>query len=134
MIKAPLNLILIEENPNHRVVLQKALEFLKTMNQEYQYDFLLGGMRAQGYGRAAILPMKPKTVRGASKVDQRTLDSDEQAESQDGGNSGGYTIQFKLPKVQGKKLDKEFQGIVANEVVKFPLTGKKELEIQEVSS
>ncbi|MFX1293339.1 MAG: hypothetical protein ACFFD2_00575, partial [Promethearchaeota archaeon] len=58
MIKVPLNLILIQANHDHEIILLKTLQFLKTMNQEYEYDHLLGGMRGQGYGRAVILPMK----------------------------------------------------------------------------
>ena len=134
MIKAPLNLILVEANPEHQVVIQKAMEFLKVMNQEYQYDFLLGGMRGQGYGRAAILPMKPKTARGARKTDQTTPDANEQVEPQDTGNNGGYTIQFKLTKPQSEKLEQKFQTIIVNEVAKFPLSRKEEVKVQEVSS
>jgi len=119
MIKAPIHLILKGGNKDHEVVLLKALEFLKTMVQGYEFDFLLGGMRDQGYGRAAILPMVPKKKKSRSK----TLVPEEEDANE---NNGSLTIQFKLKNTDATKLDADFLAIVEKEKTRFPVEKKVE--------
>ncbi|NVM29077.1 MAG: hypothetical protein HWN65_09545 [Candidatus Helarchaeota archaeon] len=126
MIKAPVNLILIQANRDHEVALLKTLEFLKTMNQEYEYDFLLGGMRGQGYGRAALLPMMQKS----KKTKQKSLAPNEEGEELEEGN-GTYKIQFKLTKPQGEKLEQDFQSIIAKEKKRFS-PSMEDIDVKEV--
>jgi hypothetical protein len=130
MIKAPINLILIEANRAHEVVLLKTLEFLKTMNQNYEFDHLLGGMRGQGYGRAALLPMVQKTKRKQAK--QESLRSDEKNVPPE--KVTGYKIQFDLTKSQSESLEREFQSIIREEQEKFPSETQNEISLNEGSS
>lgn len=132
MIKAPVNLVLIQNNRVHEIVLLKTLEFLKVMNQEYQYDYLLGGMRGQGYGRAALLPMEKKTKK--KKATQKSLTSSEEMDKSE--EVTGYKIQFKLIKPQSEKLEAEFQTIITKEKTKFSKDSEtqKEIEIEEASA
>mgnify|MGYP005629106875 CR=1 FL=1 len=117
MIKAPVNLVLIQANRTHEVVLLKTLEFLKSMNQEYEYSYLLGGMRTAGYGRAALLPLKPKE----KKTRQKSLIADDEEVGEPVEGHRTYRIQFKLTKREGEKLDREFLAIIAKEKEKFPI-------------
>ncbi len=132
MIKAPVNLLLIQNNRAHEIVLLKTLEFLKIMNQEYQYDYLLGGMRGQGYGRAAILPMEKKTKK--KMATQKSLTSSENLDTP--GEVSGYKIQFKLTKPQSEKLEAEFQTVITKEKTKFSKDSKThdKIEIEEASA
>jgi len=131
MIETPLNLILVNENPAHEVVLLKALEYLKVLNQEYEFDHLLGGMRGQGYGRAAILPkvkMKKPTKDPSSADEEDTSETDETDEE-----AARYRIQFKLTKKRRERLEREFQSVLAQEKVKFPLPFEPKASVKEKS-
>jgi hypothetical protein len=122
MIEAPFKLILRQPNPSHEVIIAKALEFLNSMVKEYQFDFLLGGMRSAGYGRAALLPIEPKTARKRNK----NASSEEEMEDQENieEEAKGCKIQFNMKKEDMENLENEFQKIIASEVEKFPI--KKE--------
>lgn len=135
MIKAPLNLILIDDNRDHEIALLKTLQFLKEMNQEYVYDFLLGGMRGQGYGRAALLPMEKKKAK-KEKSKQKTLSSEESPElsDQEPSDETGYKIQFELTKLQTVKLEQEFQTLIKKIKQKFPVQSAKDDVTIEVAS
>jgi hypothetical protein len=115
MVEAPFNLIIKDGNPDHEIVLLKALDYLKTMVQEYEFDFLLGGMRDQGYGRAAVLPMK----RTRKKSQSNALNSQKVTEEVDEGNST-FKIQFKMTKADATQLEREFSEVIAKEKAKFP--------------
>jgi hypothetical protein len=120
MIEAPFKLILRQPNPSQEIIIAKGLEFLTKMVQEYQFDFMLGGMRSAGYGRAAVLPVEPKKAKKRSKNGA----SDEAVEDQ--GDAGdeeakGYKIQFSMKKEDAENLEKEFQQLVALERTKFPI-------------
>lgn len=132
MIKAPVNLILKVGNEDHELVLLKALEFLKTMVQGYEFDFLLGGMRDQGYGRAAILPMVRES-RKSKKEDQVPQEEGEESKEV----SGPLKIQFKLKKNDAEKLELGFLTVVEKEKARFPIekrTEKTEEEIVEAKA
>lgn len=127
MIKAPVNLILKDGNEDHELLLLKALDFLKTMVQGYEFDFLLGGMRDQGYGRAAILPMMRES-RKSKKDDQIP---------QEGGNDqkegkGPLKIQFKLKKADAEKLDFGFLTVIEKEKARFPIEKRTEESKEEM--
>jgi len=122
MIKAPMNLILKDGNKDHEVVLLKALEFLKTMIQGYEFDFLLGGMRDQGYGRATILPMTPKKNKKSKSKTLIPLDAAKESTEE----NGNLTNQFKLKKTDALKLDSDFLAIVEKEKTRFPIKNKME--------
>ena len=106
MIEAPFRLILRNENSDHEIVLLKTLEFLKVMVQEYNIDFMLGGMRNSGYGRAAILPLKPS--RKISKKNETSNESKEEV-------TGQLKIQFALKNSEVVELNKKFEDVVNQE-------------------
>lgn len=132
MIKAPFKLILKVENREHEIVLLKALDFLKTMVQGYEFDFLLGGMRGQGYGRAAILPLINK-VSKVKKSRNKTLvpqERDEELEEE----SGGIKIQFKLKKENAEKLNREFLEVIEKQKIKFPIQKQTKNDKEETEA
>jgi len=120
MIEAPLKLILRTHNKDQETILLKTLEFLKIQVQNNEFDFLLGGMRTAGYGKAAILPLIPKR---AKKPKNKTLIPVEDPESTNSEkeDTNGYTIQFNLKKADGSKLETAFQEVVSKWKEKFPL-------------
>ena len=128
-IEAPLKLTLRTPNPDQEVVLLKTLEFLNTMVQNEDFDFLLGGMRTQGYGRAKVLPLKPKKAqktrargKNASLVAaENEPPESENAEDEGNGEKTGYKIQFSPTKEQTEELEEKFAKIVAKELEKFPI-------------
>ena len=81
-IEAPLKFILREDNPDHETVLLKTLRFLNEMVQNEEFDFLLGGMRTQGYGRAVALPLIPKKKREKRRRKNASLLEEENEEVQ----------------------------------------------------
>lgn len=125
MIKAPMELVLIEENPDHEIALLMTLEFLKKANQDYEYDHLLGGMRGQGYGRAALLPMVKKS---SKKKTRQTLLSEEEIdeEKEEEETESGYKIQFELTRPQSTKLEAAFQALISREKAKFQIMQNEE--------
>jgi len=123
MIEAPFKLILRQPNPSHEIILSKGLDFLNAMVKGYEFDFLLGGMRSAGYGRAGLLPLEPKKVKKRGK----NAGSSEEAEEQEGNmeeEPKGYKIQFNMKNEDAITLETKFQEIMALEREKFPI--KKE--------
>ncbi|MHA1651753.1 MAG: hypothetical protein ACTSYB_16290 [Candidatus Helarchaeota archaeon] len=123
MIEAPLKLILRNPERDQEILLMKTLEFLKIKVQQNEFAFLLGGMRTAGYGKGAILPLKPKKTRKArnkSLLPERNSEEDEPKKN----NTGTYTIQFNLTNAETARLERDFQELVERWRAKFPL--KKE--------
>ena len=121
MIEAPLKLIFREPDRDQEVLLLKTLEFLKIKAQQNEFEFLLGGMRTSGYGKGAILPIKPKKTR---KTRNKSLLSEEDTEvvSPKDEIPKTYTIQFKLKAVEAAKLETAFQNAVRRWREKFPIS------------
>ena len=118
MIEAPVKLVLRTPNKNHEIVLLKALEYLKTMVQGCDFDYLLGGMRTSGYGKAAILPLETKKPKRKNK----SLIPEEEAEvEEESPESAKLAIQFELKDAEAAKLEAEFQDVIDKEKVKFPI-------------
>jgi hypothetical protein len=123
-IEAPLKLILRQSNPDHEIVLLKTLDFLNTMVQNEEFDFLLGGMRTQGYGRAKVLPLIPKKTKigkrkeaDAGLLEQEPEENNSEAEE----TAETYKIQFKYKKEDAAELEEKFQNIMIQEKEKFPI-------------
>jgi len=130
MIEAPLKLILREPDRDQEVLLLKTLEFLKIKAQQNEFEFLLGGMRTSGYGKGAILPIKPKKTR---KTRNKSLLSEEDTEimSPKDENLKTYTIQFKLKAAEAGKLEAAFQDAVKRWREKFPINQEEPPEDEE---
>lgn len=123
-IEAPLKLILRQPNPTHEIVLLKTLDFVNLMVQNDEFDFLIGGMRTQGYGRAKVLPLIPKkskaTKRKKAEENLSELEPEENgSEAEETARS--YKIQFKYKKEDAAELEEKFQNIVIQEKAKFPI-------------
>lgn len=123
-IEAPLKLILRQSNPDYEIVVLKTLDYLNTMVQNEEFDFLLGGMRSSGYGRAKVLPLIPKkaktnkTKTGETEISELETDGNgSEAEE----SAKGYKIQFKYKKEEAANLDEKFQKIAIREREKFPI-------------
>ena len=123
MIEAPFKLVLRNSNPDQEVVLRKTLQFLNDMVGNEEFDFLLGGMRTAGYGRAKVLPLVPKKRRRASNTNAQEPD-EEPAESE-GGDRRNYKIQFKLKRADAENLEKQFESVIAREKEKFPISNEE---------
>jgi hypothetical protein len=129
-IEAPLKFTLRTPNPDQEVVLMKTLDFLNTMVQNEDFDFLLGGMRTQGYGRAKVLPLKPKKTpkvkargKNASLVAAENEPPEpEDAEDEGNGEKSGFRIQFNPSKEQSEELEDKFAKVIAKERANFPIT------------
>jgi len=138
-IEAPLKFTLRTPSLEQEVVLLKTLEFLNTMVQNEEFDFLIGGMRTQGYGRAKVLPLKPKKaqkkkVRGKNAslaAAENEPPESEDAEDEGNGEKTGYKIQFSPTKEQSEELEEKFAAIVANEQEKFSIKQLSEEELLE---
>ncbi len=128
-IEAPLKFTLRNPNLDQEVALLKTLEFLNTMVQNENFDFLLGGMRTQGYGRAKVLPLKAKKTpkaktRGKNAslvVSENEPPEPEDAEIEGNGEKSGYQIQFSPTKEQSEELEEKFAKVIAKEREKFPI-------------
>ncbi len=128
-IEAPLKFTLRDPNSDQEVLLLKTLEFLNTMVQNEEFDFLLGGMRTQGFGRAKVLPLKPKKVPKAKSRGKNTslvatendVSDAEDVENEGNGEKSGYRIQFSPTKEQAEELDAKFAKVIAKEKEKFAL-------------
>ncbi|NVM53921.1 MAG: hypothetical protein HWN66_09480 [Candidatus Helarchaeota archaeon] len=124
-IEAPLKLILRNSTPDQEVVLLNTLNFLNTMVQNEKFDYLLGGMRTSGYGRANILLLEPKRKKKKQK-NASLLENENIALELEEENLKGFKIQFKLEKEVAKDLEKKFQKIIEKEKEKFPIIEKEE--------
>ncbi|MHA1650101.1 MAG: hypothetical protein ACTSYB_07890 [Candidatus Helarchaeota archaeon] len=120
MIEAPFKLILRNPDRDQEVLLLKTLEFLKIKVQQNEFDFMLGGMRTAGYGKGAILPIKPKKAR---KSRNKSLISGEDTEVVPPKEEipKTYTIQFKLKAAEAGKLEAAFQDVIKRWRAKFPI-------------
>ena len=141
-IEAPVRFALRNANPDHEVVLLKTLEFLNTMVQNVEFDFLLGGFRTSGYGRAKVLPNKEKKTKktkngknGKSRGKNFSLipSENEPEESEEPEEEGeevekGYKIQFSLTKAEAEDLEQKFAKIVAQESARFSIPWNPEKE------
>jgi len=130
MIEAPFKLILRQPNPFHEIIIAKGLEFLNAMVKGYEFDFLLGGMRSAGYGRAALLPIEPKKAKKRGKNANSDEELVELANNNKEEESKDYKIQFNMKKEDAEDLEKEFQEVITSEREKFPI--KKEDSSQNV--
>ncbi len=110
-IEAPFKLILHEANEDHETLIRMGLHYLNEMIQADEFDFLLGGMRNQGFGKATALPMVEKKKRKSSK--SQILGAEENAPS--GGKSPRMEIEFKTDKTRFKILETKFQALITKE-------------------
>jgi hypothetical protein len=141
-IEAPLRFALRNANPDHEVVLLKTLEFSNAMVQNMEFDFLLGGFRTSGYGRAKVLLSKEKKTKktkngknGKSRGKNLSLmpSDNEPEESEEPEEEGeevekGYKIQFSLTKAEAEDLEQKFAKIVAQESARFSIPWNPEKE------
>ncbi len=137
-IEAPLHLVLHQANDAHETLILKGLQYLNEQVKDSTFDFLLGGMRNEGFGRATALPMVAKK---SKKKSQKTLANEEEP---NGGKSAPKTvIQFKMDKIETNNLNKKFEALVDHEINKrgFKVektqeqeNDKKSAETVEVSS
>ena len=120
MIEAPLKLILRNPEREQEVLLLKTLEFLKIKVQQNEFDFLIGGMRTAGYGKGAILPIKPKKTR---KPRNKSLlaEKDTDVMTPKDEIPKTYTIQFKLKAAEAGKLEAAFQDVIKRWRAKFSI-------------
>jgi len=110
-IEAPLIFVLHEANEDHETLIRMGLHYLNEMIQANEFDFLLGGMRNQGFGMATALPMVAKKKRKSSK-NQETLVEEKDSSDE---KSAKLEIEFKMDKTQFKALETKFNALVTKE-------------------
>ena len=129
MIEAPIKFIFRTPNKDQEVVFLKSIEYLKTMVQNNEFDFLLGGMRTSGYGKAAVLPLKPKKEKKPKMKPLIPLEEPTNGNTDEENDTKNYVIQFKLDSAENEKLEKEFLEVVSKQKAKFPI--KKDEEVKQ---
>lgn len=120
MIEAPLKLILRTADKDQETILLKTLEFLKIQVQNNEFDFLLGGMRTAGYGKAAVLPLKPKKSKKSKNLTLIPVEDSEEGKDEED-TAKNYTIQFSLKLEDAQKIERAFHEVVQRWKVKFPI-------------
>ena len=83
-------------------------------------------MRTSGYGKAAILPLKPKKIKKSKNKTLTPKDGSDNSDSEDP-NTGSTSIQFKLSSIEAKKLEREFQEVIEKLKVQFPIKKMEKL-------
>jgi hypothetical protein len=109
MIQSPLNLILRDDNEDQRVLILKTLKYLYEKNVNFDFPYLLGGNRGNGYGRAVLVVLN---------------------------NSGNYLTRNRnilgIKDEEAKEIDAKFVELICQLKEKFPINNHiKETESEE---